>query len=142
MEHGKPEYLPELGARETARWKWPRQLCMTLGKPSVVLAGRRKQAGKFKHFPCSVGLQLNFPQVLLQVHGQRRHKVAQIFCLLYASMRQPAHLLSLKLCKAHKLLPLWLCPLQHTTESQGVFSVLVASWHSLSTSIVVISSCN
>jgi len=87
VEHGKPEYLPEMGARETACWKWPRQLCMTLGKPSVALAGRRKQAGKFKHFPCSVGLQLNFPQVLLQVHGQRRHKVAQIFCLLYASMR-------------------------------------------------------
>lgn len=78
VEHGKPEYLPELGARETARWKRPRQLCMTLGKPSVALAGRRKQAGKFKHFPCRVGLQLNFPQVLLQVHGQRRHKVAQI----------------------------------------------------------------
>lgn len=99
VEHGKPEYLPEMGARETACWKWPRQLCMTLGKPSVALAGRRKQAGKFKHFPCSVGLQLNFPQVLLQVHGQRRHKVAQIFCLLYASMRQPAHLLSLNSVK-------------------------------------------
>ena len=63
-EHGKPAYLPEPAARETVCWKWPKLLCVTLGKSEVTLAGRRKWKGKCKHFPCSVGLKLGFPQVL------------------------------------------------------------------------------